>query len=98
MRKVALRLAALLFALAVMPLLPAETSAETVTIAHSPGSVTGRSTSPAIRAASSITGSMSISTADPKERFPTLMADRIQMIASAVDAALLYMKKPTDLR
>jgi len=41
---------------------------------------------------------MSISTADPKERFPTLMADRIQMIASAVDAALLYMKKPTDLR
>ena len=29
---------------------------------------------------------------DPKERFPTLMADRIQMIASTVDTALLYMK------
>jgi NitT/TauT family transport system substrate-binding protein len=31
---------------------------------------------------------------DPKERFPTLMADRIQMIASTVDTALLYMKQP----
>ena len=35
---------------------------------------------------------------DPKERFPTLMADRIQMIASTVDTALLYMKKPTDFQ
>jgi len=33
---------------------------------------------------------------DPKERFPTLMADRIQMIASTVDTALLYMKTPND--
>src|SRR5262249_2566307 len=33
---------------------------------------------------------------DPKERFPTLMADKIQMIASTVDTALLYMKKPDD--
>ena len=33
---------------------------------------------------------------DPKERFPTLMADRIQMIASTVDTALLYMKQPDD--
>lgn len=33
---------------------------------------------------------------DPKERFPTLMADQIQMIASTVDTALLYMKKPDD--
>ncbi|MGH7152582.1 MAG: ABC transporter substrate-binding protein [Acetobacteraceae bacterium] len=33
---------------------------------------------------------------DPKERFPTMMADRIQMIASTVDTALLYMKTPTD--
>jgi len=35
---------------------------------------------------------------DPKERFPTLMADRIQMIASTVDTALLYLKKPTDFQ
>lgn len=35
---------------------------------------------------------------DPKERFPALMADRIQMIASTVDTALLYMKTPTDFQ
>ncbi len=35
---------------------------------------------------------------DPKERFPTLMADRIQMIASTVDTALLYMKTPNDFQ
>src|SRR5215469_7513038 len=35
---------------------------------------------------------------DPKERFPTLMADRIQMIASTVDTALLYLKKPSDFQ
>ena len=35
---------------------------------------------------------------DPKERFPTLMADRIQMIASTVDTALLYLKTPNDFQ
>ncbi len=35
---------------------------------------------------------------DPKERFPTLMADQIQMIASTVDTALLYMKRPDDFQ
>src|SRR5438874_129065 len=35
---------------------------------------------------------------DPKERFPTMMADKIQMIASTVDTALLYMKKPDDFQ
>jgi NitT/TauT family transport system substrate-binding protein len=35
---------------------------------------------------------------DPKERFPTLMADKIQMIASTVDTALLYLKKPDDFQ
>jgi NitT/TauT family transport system substrate-binding protein len=35
---------------------------------------------------------------DPKERFPTLMADRIQMIASTVDTGLLYLKTPNDFR
>ena len=31
-----------------------------------------------------------------KERFPTMMADKIQMIASTVDTALLYLKKQQD--
>lgn len=35
---------------------------------------------------------------DPKERFPTLMADQIQLIASTVDTAVLYMKKPDDYK
>ncbi|HLY91014.1 MAG TPA: ABC transporter substrate-binding protein [Acetobacteraceae bacterium] len=35
---------------------------------------------------------------DPKERFPALMADQIQMIASTVDTALLYLKRPTDFQ
>jgi NitT/TauT family transport system substrate-binding protein len=35
---------------------------------------------------------------DPKERFPAMMADRIQMIASTVDTALLYMKKSSDFQ
>jgi NitT/TauT family transport system substrate-binding protein len=35
---------------------------------------------------------------DPKERFPTMMADKIQMIASTVDTALLYLKKPDDFQ
>src|SRR6185312_13731165 len=35
---------------------------------------------------------------DPKERFPTLMADKIQMIASTIDTALLYMKAPDDFQ
>ena len=35
---------------------------------------------------------------DPKERFPALMADQIQMIASTVDTALLYLKRPNDFQ
>lgn len=35
---------------------------------------------------------------DPKERFPTLLADRIQMIASTADTALLYMKTPDEFQ
>ncbi len=35
---------------------------------------------------------------DPKERFPTLIAGKVQMIASTVDMALLYLKKPTDFQ
>src|SRR4051794_14538318 len=37
-----------------------------------------------------------IVTEDPK--FPTLIADKIQMIAGTVDAALLYLKEPTDFQ
>src|ERR1700742_2249084 len=35
---------------------------------------------------------------DPKERFPTMMADQIQLIASTIDTAVLYMKKPDDYK
>ena len=35
---------------------------------------------------------------DPKERFPTLMADKIDVIASTVDATLLYLKTPKDFQ
>ncbi|MBX6322554.1 MAG: ABC transporter substrate-binding protein [Rhodospirillaceae bacterium] len=35
---------------------------------------------------------------DPKERFPTLMADKIDLLASTVDTALLYLKKPDDFQ
>jgi NitT/TauT family transport system substrate-binding protein len=35
---------------------------------------------------------------DPKERFPTLMADKIDLIASTVDTALLYLKTPKDFQ
>src|ERR1700688_1518274 len=34
----------------------------------------------------------------PKKRFPTLMADKIQMIASTVDTALLYLKSRDDFQ
>jgi NitT/TauT family transport system substrate-binding protein len=35
---------------------------------------------------------------EPKERFPAMLAGRIDMIASTVDTALLYLKKPDDFR
>jgi NitT/TauT family transport system substrate-binding protein len=34
----------------------------------------------------------------PQERFPAIYAERFDMIASAVDATLLYVKKPGDLQ
>jgi NitT/TauT family transport system substrate-binding protein len=34
----------------------------------------------------------------PTERFPAMIAGKIDMIASTVDAALLYMKKPDDFQ
>lgn len=35
---------------------------------------------------------------EPKERFPAMRAGRIDMIASTVDTALLYLKKPDDFQ
>jgi len=35
---------------------------------------------------------------DPKERFPAMMADKIQMISSTVDTALLYLKNRDDFQ
>jgi NitT/TauT family transport system substrate-binding protein len=35
---------------------------------------------------------------EPKDRFPTLRAGKIDMIASTVDTALLYLKKPDDFQ
>jgi NitT/TauT family transport system substrate-binding protein len=35
---------------------------------------------------------------EPKERFPAMLAGRIDMIASTVDTAILYLKKPDDFK
>jgi NitT/TauT family transport system substrate-binding protein len=35
---------------------------------------------------------------EPKERFPAMLAGRIDMIASTVDTAILYLKKPDDFQ
>jgi len=35
---------------------------------------------------------------DPKERFPAMLADKIDMIASTVDTGILYLKKPDQFQ
>jgi NitT/TauT family transport system substrate-binding protein len=99
MRNVALRLAALLFALAVTPVVDASVAlADTVKIAHSTWVGYGPlyiARDKGIFKKNGVDVEL-IVMEDPKERFPTLIADRIQMIASTVDTALLYLKKPTD--
>ncbi len=35
---------------------------------------------------------------EPKDRFPAMLANKIDMIASTVDTAILYLKKPDDFR
>jgi len=35
---------------------------------------------------------------EPKDRFPAMLAGRIDMIASTVDTAILYLKKPDDFQ
>src|SRR5436305_13038496 len=35
---------------------------------------------------------------EPKDRFPAMLADKIDMIASTVDTALLYLRKADDFQ
>lgn len=101
MRNVALKLAALLFGLAAMPVVHAGIAlADTVKIAHSTWVGYGPlyiARTKGIFKKNGVDVEL-IVMEDPKERFPTLIADRIQMIASTVDTALLYLKKPTDFQ
>lgn len=99
MKQGAWKLAALLLGLAVIPVLHVNNAlAETVKIAHSTWVGYGPlyiARDEGIFKKNGVDVEL-VLMEDPKERFPTLMADRIQMIASTVDTALLYMKKPTD--
>jgi NitT/TauT family transport system substrate-binding protein len=101
MRKWAWRLAALLLGLTAVPVLHAKVAlADTVKIAHSTWVGYGPlyiARDKGFFQKNGVDVDL-IVMEDPKERFPTLMADRIQMIASTVDTALLYMKKPTDFQ
>ena len=101
MRNGALKLTALLFGLALMPALNAKTAlADTVKIAHSTWVGYGPlyiARDKGFFKKNGVDVDL-VLMEDPKERFPTLMADRIQMIASTVDTALLYLKKPTDFQ
>src|SRR3954464_1951347 len=101
MGKSMLKLAVLLVGLALMPALPARVAiADTVKVAHSTWVGYGPlyiARDKGIFKKNAVDVDL-IVMEDPKERFPTLMADRIQMIASTVDTALLYLKKPTDFQ
>lgn len=101
MRNAAIKLAALLLTLAVTPLLPPRVAlADTVKIAHSTWVGYGPlyiARDKGFFKNNGVDVDLVVME-DPKERFPTLMADRIQMIASTVDTALLYLKKPADFR
>ena len=95
------QLMALLVGLVLLPILDAfPASADTVTIAHSTWVGYGPlyiARDKGIFKKNGVDVDL-IVMEDPKERFPTLMADKIQMIASTVDTALLYLKKPTDFQ
>ncbi len=101
MKRAGLKLAALLFGVAVLPLLPSGRAlAETVRIAHSTWVGYGPlyiARDKGFFKQNGVDVEL-IVMEDPKERFPAMMADRIQMIASTVDTALLYLKKPTDFQ
>lgn len=101
MKQTALKLAALLLGMAVLPLAPSRPAlADTVKIAHSTWVGYGPlyiARDKGFFKQNGVDVDL-VLMEDPKERFPTLMADRIQMIASTVDTALLYMKTPADFK
>lgn len=101
MRKAISYLTTLLLGLALLPLVDAATAqADTVKIAHSTWVGYGPlyiARDKGIFKKNGVDVDL-IVMEDPKERFPTLMADKIQMIASTVDTALLYLKKPNDFQ
>ena len=95
------QLAALLLGMALLQIMDAPTArADTVTIAHSTWVGYGPlyiAQDKGLFKKNGVDVDL-IVMEDPKERFPTLMADKIQMIASTVDTALLYLKKPNDFQ
>jgi NitT/TauT family transport system substrate-binding protein len=99
MKRGGFKLAALLLGLTVLPLArPAGALADTVKIAHSTWVGYGPlyiARDKGFFKQNGVDVDLVVME-DPKERFPTLMADKIQVIASTVDTVLLYMKKPTD--
>ncbi len=101
MRKGLWQLAALLFGMALLPVVNAATAhADTVKIAHSTWVGYGPlyiAQDKGFFKKNGVDVDL-IVMEDPKERFPTLMADKIEMIASTVDTALLYLKKPNDFQ
>ena len=101
MRKGLWQLAALLFGMALLPIMDAAIArADTINIAHSTWVGYGPlyiAQDKGFFKKNGVDVEL-IVMEDPKERFPTLMADKIQMIASTVDTALLYLKKPNDFQ
>ena len=101
MKKSVWQTAAVLLGLALLPVVnPAVSLADTVKIAHSTWVGYGPlyiARDKGIFKRNGVDVDL-IVMEDPKERFPTLMADKIQMIASTVDTALLYLKKPNDFQ
>lgn len=101
MRKAVWQLAVLLFGVALAPIMDTSTAqADTVKIAHSTWVGYGPlyiARDKGMFKQNGVDVDL-IVMEDPKERFPTLMADKIQMIASTVDTALLYLKKPNDFQ
>jgi len=101
MRRAALKLATLFLGLAALPLIPLRpAAADTVKIAHSTWVGYGPLYIARDKGFFKQHGVdvQLIVMEDPKERFPTMMAGRIQMIASTVDTALLYLKTPADFQ
>ena len=100
MRRGAWKLAALLFGLALLPAFGAKVAvADTVKIAHSTWVGYGPlyiARDKGFFKKNGVDVDLVVME-DPKERFPTLMADRIQMIASTVDTALCTSRsRPTS--